>query len=41
MAKPVPRLTDDRMHRPHPANVMKTYQLELIEEHLREKGYLA
>ena len=28
------------MHRPHPANVMKKYQLELIEEHLREKGYL-
>lgn len=30
-----------RMHRPHPANVMKTYQLELIEEHLREEGYLS
>ena len=29
-----------RLHRPHPANTMKTYQLELIEEHLTEKGYI-
>ena len=29
-----------RLHRPHPGNIMKTYQLELIEEHLKEKGYL-
>ena len=29
-----------RLHRPHPANIMKTYQLELIEEHLRERGCL-
>ena len=28
------------LHRPHPGNIMKTYQLELIEEHLKEKGYL-
>lgn len=27
-----------RMHRPHPAIVMKTYQLELIKDHLQEKG---
>ena len=29
-----------RLHRPHPTNIMKSYQLELIEEHLKEKGYL-
>ena len=29
-----------RLHRPHPANIMKAYQLELIEEHLIEKGYI-
>lgn len=29
-----------RLHRPHPGKIMKTYQLELIEEHLKEKGYL-
>ena len=29
-----------RLHRPHPANIMKRYQLELIAEHLEEKGYL-
>ena len=29
-----------RLHRPHPAHIMKAYQLELIEEHLIEKGYI-
>ena len=29
-----------RLHRPHPAKIMKTYQLELIEQHLKQKGYL-
>lgn len=29
-----------RLHRPHPARIMKTYQLELIEQHLKQKGYL-
>ena len=33
-------LPTPRLHRPHPANIMKTYQLELIEEHLRERGCL-
>lgn len=29
-----------RLHRPHPAKIMKRYQLELIEQHLKQKGYL-
>ena len=29
-----------RLHRLHPTNIMKAYQLELIEKHLKEKGYL-
>jgi len=29
-----------RLHRPHPGNIMKKYQLELIEEALRAKGMI-
>lgn len=29
-----------KLHKPHPGNVLKRYQLELIEEELKEKGLL-
>ena len=29
-----------RLHRPHPGKVMKRYQLDLVEEALKEKGDL-
>jgi hypothetical protein len=29
-----------RLHRPHPRNVMKRYQLDLVEEALKAKGRL-
>lgn len=29
-----------RLHRPHPGSIMKTYQLELVEEALRAKGLI-
>jgi hypothetical protein len=29
-----------RLHRPHPGNVMKRYQLNLVEEALRARGSL-
>jgi hypothetical protein len=29
-----------RLHRPHPGNVMKRYQLELVEAALRAKGII-
>jgi hypothetical protein len=30
-----------RIHRPHPENIMKKYQMDLIEETLRRKGIIA
>ena len=30
-----------RLHRPHPVNVMKRYQLDLIEDELRRRGIIA
>lgn len=29
-----------RLHRPHPGNIMKKYQMELVEEALRAKGMI-
>jgi len=29
-----------RLHRPHPGNLMKRYQMDLIEETLRAKGII-
>jgi len=29
-----------RLHRPHPGNVMKKYQIDLVEEALRAKGLI-
>ncbi len=29
-----------RMHKPHPARVLKKYQLDLLEEALRAKGII-
>jgi len=29
-----------RLHRPHPGNIMKRYQMELVEEALRAKGII-
>lgn len=29
-----------RLHKPHPGNIMKRYQLELVEESLRAKGLI-
>ena len=29
-----------RLHRPHPGNVMKRYQMELVEAALRAKGII-
>lgn len=29
-----------RLHRPHPARVMKKYQMDLLEEALRAKGII-
>jgi len=29
-----------RLHRPHPGNTMKKYQMELVEEALRAKGII-
>jgi predicted RNA binding protein YcfA (HicA-like mRNA interferase family) len=29
-----------RLHKPHPANVLKRYQLDDIERELRRKGFL-
>jgi len=29
-----------RLHRPHPGNIMKKYQMELVEEALRTKGII-
>jgi len=30
-----------RLHQPHPRNVLKRYQLEYLEDELRNKGFLA
>ncbi len=29
-----------RLHRPHPGNIMKKYQMDLVEEALRAKGMI-
>jgi hypothetical protein len=29
-----------RLHRPHPGNIMKRYQMDLVEENLRAKGII-
>jgi len=29
-----------RLHKPHPKNILKRYQLDLIEEELRKRGVL-
>jgi len=29
-----------RLHRPHPGNVMKKYQMDLVEETLKAKGII-
>jgi hypothetical protein len=29
-----------RLHKPHPGNAMKRYQLDLVEEALRAKGFV-
>jgi hypothetical protein len=29
-----------RLHRPHPGNIMKKYQMDLVEETLRGKGMI-
>jgi hypothetical protein len=29
-----------RLHKPHPGNIMKKYQMELVEEALRAKGMI-
>jgi hypothetical protein len=29
-----------RLHKPHPGNVLKRYQMELVEETLRAKGII-
>ena len=29
-----------RLHKPHPRNILKKYQLDLIEEELRKRGVL-
>jgi hypothetical protein len=29
-----------RLHRPHPGNIMKKYQMDLVEEALRAKGII-
>lgn len=29
-----------RLHKPHPGNIMKRYQLDLVEEALRAKGLI-
>ena len=29
-----------KLHKPHPGNILKRYQLELIENELKEKGLL-
>jgi len=29
-----------RLHKPHPRNILKRYQLDLIEEELRKRGVL-
>jgi len=29
-----------RLHKPHPGNVLKRYQLDLLEDELRNKGFL-
>jgi len=29
-----------KLHKPHPINILKRYQLDLIENFLREKGYI-
>jgi hypothetical protein len=29
-----------KLHKPHPGNIMKRYQLELVENELKEKGLL-
>jgi hypothetical protein len=30
-----------RLHKPHPKNIVKRYQLDLIEEELKTKGYIS
>jgi len=30
-----------RLHKPHPKNILKRYQLDLIEEELKTKGYIS
>ncbi len=29
-----------RLHKPHPGNIMKKYQMDLVEESLRAKGMI-
>ena len=28
------------LHKPHPANIVKTYAIKQVIEHLKEKGYI-
>jgi hypothetical protein len=30
-----------RLHKPHPKNILKHYQLDLIEKELKTKGYIS
>ncbi|MCD4729077.1 MAG: type II toxin-antitoxin system HicA family toxin [Bacteroidales bacterium] len=29
-----------KLHKPHPGNILKRYQLDLIENFLKEKGFI-
>jgi hypothetical protein len=29
-----------KLHKPHPGNILKRYQMEMIENELKEKGFL-
>ena len=29
-----------RLHKPHPSNILKRYQLDLIEDELRNRGFI-
>jgi len=29
-----------KLHKPHPINILKQYQLDLIENFLKEKGFI-
>lgn len=30
-----------RLHKPHPGNILKRYQINLVEEELRNQGYIS